>query len=156
MTQVQHVTPGERIGVLDELRFLAALAVALFHFGFRGKTLSLTEMALPAWIPVLKYGYLSVQMFFVISGFVIAYSAEGRTPAQFAIARFARIYLMFVLCMTLTFLIVVIYGAPQLNATVTQWAANLLLRPELLGNRPWTAPIGRSHTRSCFTAGFSF
>lgn len=89
MTQVQHVTPGERIGVLDELRFLAALAVALFHFGFRGKTLSLTEMALPAWIPVLKYGYLSVQMFFVISGFVIAYSAEGRTPAQFAIARFA-------------------------------------------------------------------
>ena len=133
MTQVPHVTSAERIGVLDELRFLAALAVALFHFGFRGKTLGFTEMNLPDWISVLKYGYLGVQMFFVISGFVIAYSAEGRTPGQFAIARFARIYPMFVLCMTLTFLIVAIYGAPQINATVAQWAANLLLQPGLLG-----------------------
>ncbi|MGG6897912.1 acyltransferase family protein [Rhizobium sp. BR 315] len=135
MTQVQHVAPGERVGVLDELRLLAALAVMLFHFGFRGKTLGVTEMTLPAWISVLKYGYLGVQMFFVISGFVIAYSAEGRTPMQFAIARFARIYPMFVLCMTLTFLIVVIFGAPQINATVSQWAANLLVQPELLGQQ---------------------
>lgn len=135
MTQAQHVAAGERVGALDELRLLAALAVVLFHFGFRGQTLGVTEMALPAWIPVLKYGYLGVQMFFVISGFVIAYSAEGRTPMQFAIARFARIYPMFVFCMTLTFLIIVSYGAPQINVSVSQWAANLLVKPELLGQQ---------------------
>jgi len=92
-------------------------------------------MSLTAWEWLLKYGYLGVQMFFVISGFVIAYSAEGRTPLQFGIARFARIYPMFVSCMTVTFLIVVGYGAPHLNATTFQWAANLIVKPELLGQQ---------------------
>lgn len=96
MSQQQHVAHGARVGVLDELRLLAALAVVLFHFGFRGRTLEVTEMSLTAWEWLLKYGYLGVQMFFVISGFVIAYSAEGRTPIQFGIARFARIYPMLV------------------------------------------------------------
>ncbi|MFJ6323218.1 MULTISPECIES: acyltransferase family protein [unclassified Rhizobium] len=135
MSQQQHVAHGARVGVLDELRLLAALAVVLFHFGFRGRTLGVTEMSLTAREWLLKYGYLGVQMFFVISGFVIAYSAEGRTPLQFGIARFARIYPMFVLCMTITFLIVVGYGAPHLNATTFQWAANLIVKPELLGQQ---------------------
>ncbi len=135
MTQQQHVAHGARVGVLDELRLLAALAVVLFHFGFRGHTLGVTDMSLTAWEWLLKYGYLGVQMFFVISGFVIAYSAEGRTPIQFGIARFARIYPMFVLCMTVTFLFVVGYGAPHLNATIFQWAANLIIKPELLGQQ---------------------
>lgn len=133
MTQPQHAAPGERVGALDGLRLLAALAVVLFHFGFRGRTLAFTDMSLPDWEPVLKYGYLGVQMFFVISGFVIAYSAEGRTPLQFAIARFARIYPMFVLCMTLTFVLVKSFGAPYLDATISQWVANLIIKPELLG-----------------------
>jgi peptidoglycan/LPS O-acetylase OafA/YrhL len=133
MKEVRHATPGGRVGVLDLLRLLAALAVVFFHLGFRGRTLEVTDFSLPDWEPVLKYGYLGVQMFFVISGFVIAYSAEGRTPMQFAIARFARIYPMFVLCMTLTFLVVVNFGAPYLHATISQWVANLIIKPELLG-----------------------
>ena len=34
----------------------------------------------------------------IISEFVIAYSAEGRTPVGFAIARFSRIYPTFLFC----------------------------------------------------------
>lgn len=133
MKEVKYPALGRRVGALDLLRLLAALAVVFFHLGFRGRTLEVTDFSLPDWEPVLKYGYLGVQMFFVISGFVIAYSAEGRTPVQFAIARFARIYPMFVLCMTLTFLVVVNFGAPYMHATISQWVANLIIKPELLG-----------------------
>jgi peptidoglycan/LPS O-acetylase OafA/YrhL len=53
-----------------------------------------------------------VPAFFVISGFVIAYSAEGRTATGFAIARFSRIYPTFVFCMTLTCLAIAFLGVP--------------------------------------------
>lgn len=135
MTKPETAAPSLRLETLDALRLLAALAVVLFHFGFRGLTLGLTDVSLPAYEPVLKYGYLGVQLFFVISGFVIAYSAEGRTPLQFGIARFARIYPTFVLCMTITFLVVVLFGAPRLQATPGQWVANLLIKPELIGKQ---------------------
>jgi peptidoglycan/LPS O-acetylase OafA/YrhL len=63
----------------------------------------------------------------VISGFVIAYSAEGRTATGFAIARFSRIYPTFVLCMTLTFLTVLMIGRPDFTTSAGQWIANLLI-----------------------------
>ena len=65
----------------------------MFHYAFRGAAADdLSAVSLPDIADVAKYGYLGVDLFFVISGFVIAYSADGRTPAEFAIARFARIY----------------------------------------------------------------
>lgn len=72
-------------------------------------------------------------MFFAISGFVIAYSAEGRTPVGFAIARFSRIYPTFVLCMTLTFATTVVFGAGHFEVTTTQWFANLFIAAPMLG-----------------------
>jgi len=133
MTDPRSQSSQLRLETLDALRLLAALSVALFHFGFRGLTLDLTDVALPTYEAVLKHGYLGVQLFFVISGFVIAYSAEGRTPIQFGIARFARIYPTFLLCMTITFLVVLAFGSPRLHATAVQWAANLIIKPALLG-----------------------
>jgi peptidoglycan/LPS O-acetylase OafA/YrhL len=70
---------------------------------------------------------MGVPAFFVISGFVIAYSAEGRTATSFAIARFARIYPTFLLCMTITFVSVQIFGAPHFQATFLQWVSNLVI-----------------------------
>ena len=46
---------------VDYIRAIASLAVALFHLG--GKTL-----------PVLNYGWLGVEMFFVLSGFIICFA----------------------------------------------------------------------------------
>jgi peptidoglycan/LPS O-acetylase OafA/YrhL len=121
-------TPQRRVQVLDLLRLLAVAAVILFHYGFRGAAADgFTEVSLPNFVSVAKYGYLGVQLFFIISGFVIAYSAEGRTASAFAIARISRIYPGFVLCMTLTFIVTLAIGAPRLQASVTQWLANLLI-----------------------------
>lgn len=55
--------------VLDALRGLAALAVCWFHF----TNAQFTEL-FPFYKTSGKYGYLGVQIFFVISGFVIPWS----------------------------------------------------------------------------------
>lgn len=117
-----------RVQALDLLRLVAVLGVMLFHYGFRGPTaFNVTHVAVPelAWIG--RYGFLGVPIFFIISGFVIAYSAVGRTAIAFAIARFSRIYPCFLFCMTLTFSALLAFGPPHFEATFAQWAANLFI-----------------------------
>jgi peptidoglycan/LPS O-acetylase OafA/YrhL len=67
-----------RVPALDLLRLVAVLGVVLFHYGFRGPTgLEQTYVALPELAAFARYGFLGMPVFFVISGFVIAYSAEA-------------------------------------------------------------------------------
>ena len=113
-----------RAPALDVLRLVAVLAVAAYHFGFQGPA---RLVAVPDVASVARYGFMGVPAFFVISGFVIAYSAEGRTAISFAIARFSRIYPTFLLCMTLTFVAVHFFGEPYFKATFLQWASNLVI-----------------------------
>ncbi len=114
------------IATLDLLRLAAALSVVVFHYFFRGAA---AEGALaqgyPAVAPFALYGYLGVNLFFLISGFVIAWSAEGRFWQQFAIARFVRLYPGYLLCMTITFVTVMAFGAPLFSTSFTEYVANL-------------------------------
>jgi peptidoglycan/LPS O-acetylase OafA/YrhL len=92
--KVPRVTRHDRLREIDLLRFLAALGVVLFHFaGFRGQgpwpdpSLRLfPEIGL-----VTRYGYLGVDLFFMISGFVILMSAWGRSAGEFGISRVTRL-----------------------------------------------------------------
>ncbi len=72
---------------LDLCRFVAALAVLLFHLRAQRLTGGF------AW-QMEPYGSQAVTVFFVLSGFVIAYVAETRErdPAAYAAGRIARIY----------------------------------------------------------------
>jgi peptidoglycan/LPS O-acetylase OafA/YrhL len=127
-----------RVEILDLLRLLAALAVVIFHYTFRGAAGDdgFTTLSLPALAPFTKYGYMGVQLFFVISGFVIAYSAENRSAVEFGIARAARIYPCFIICMTLTFLATLAIGAPTFQVGLTHWLANLVIAAPAL-HRPF-------------------
>lgn len=117
-----------RVQMLDLLRMVAILAVISFHFGFLGPAaIGTTKVAFPQLAAAARYGFLGVPIFFAISGFVIAYSAAGRTAGAFAIARVARIYPGFVFCMTMTFLVTLLFGAPVFHTSLTQWAANLFI-----------------------------
>jgi peptidoglycan/LPS O-acetylase OafA/YrhL len=123
-----------RVEALDLLRLVAVLGVVLYHFGFWGPTSNgIPLAAIPGLAPVAKYGFLGVPVFFIISGFVIAYSAAGRTATGFAIARFSRIYPTFVFCMTLTFLAIVLLGPPHFDTSWAQWFANLIIAAPALG-----------------------
>lgn len=123
-----------RVEALDLLRLVAVLGVVLYHYGFRGPNIGdHTWAALPELSPFAMYGYLGVPAFFVISGFVIAYSAEGRTASEFAIARFSRIYPTFVLCMTITAAGILIFGGELFHVSLPRWTANLVIASPALG-----------------------
>lgn len=119
---------SERLGSLDLLRLVAALAVVGYHYLFRGAAgVPVLDVAFPEAEPFAIFGYLGVNLFFLISGFVIAWSAEGRDFRGFAIARFARLYPGFLLCMAASFAVIAWAGDPRLRLESGQFAANLLI-----------------------------
>ncbi|GES31228.1 acyltransferase [Streptomyces angustmyceticus] len=86
-----------RLRALDGLRLLAALMVAAYHFGGRNGEISQAWGGSPAHqfptaAPLFAYGCLGVQIFFVISGFVICLSGWGRTLRAFTASRVSRLY----------------------------------------------------------------
>ena len=92
----------QREGFLELLRFLAAFAVLGFHFGFRGYAAhNLQDLAFPELGGFSKYGYMGVELFFMISGYVIPWSIRGRSVTEFALARAIRLYPTYWLCAAL-------------------------------------------------------
>jgi peptidoglycan/LPS O-acetylase OafA/YrhL len=73
---------------LDACRFLAAVLVVLSHFPLYG---AVPEASPPWW---LNLGRESVVVFFVLSGFVIAYTTERKNAGlrAYCVARCTRIY----------------------------------------------------------------
>ncbi|MFI7010140.1 acyltransferase family protein [Streptomyces sp. NPDC050145] len=85
-----------RLYALDGLRLVAALMVAAYHYGGRGGEVSRAWGSSPAeQFPSLHgwfaYGCLGVQVFFVISGFVICMSGWGRPLRSFFASRASRL-----------------------------------------------------------------
>lgn len=82
-----------RFAALDGLRFLAALAVMLFHYAATTDRWGspFKDLSMPIF-SVAKFGYFGVDLFFVISGFVILMSAWGRPLGNFVASRTARLY----------------------------------------------------------------
>ena len=120
--------------LLDGLRLLAALSVVLYHYAFRSLGADgLTDVAIPSISHIARYGYVGVYLFFIISGFVIACSAENRTAMAFALSRGVRIYPGFLLCMTATALAMALFADPKLVVTWDEWAGNLLIDASLFG-----------------------
>ncbi|MCQ8189291.1 acyltransferase family protein [Streptomyces rugosispiralis] len=86
-----------RLRALDGLRLLAALMVAAYHYGGRDGEITQAWGSSPrAQFPTLSsyfaYGCLGVQIFFVISGFVICMSGWGRPLRSFFASRVSRLY----------------------------------------------------------------
>lgn len=98
-----------RLNLLDGLRPVCALAVVVFHFCFQQGNPNQVPVQTSAFFPTFylaRYGYLGVNVFFVISGFVIAFSAAGQRPAVFAWHRWLRVYPTFVVCLLLTSIVI--------------------------------------------------
>lgn len=83
---------------LTGLRFVAAAQVLLYH------TYPHTAPGTPAWVKALiGHGYVGVSLFFVLSGFILAYNYEEGIRAgtvtwrAFWWARFARVYPVYLL-----------------------------------------------------------
>ena len=70
----------ERLQILDLLRFLAAMSVVFYHMTYRPAFLGGDPSShFPVVQAISRFGFLGVELFFLISGFVILWSASGRT-----------------------------------------------------------------------------
>jgi peptidoglycan/LPS O-acetylase OafA/YrhL len=92
-------TSSGRYPLMDGLRGLAAIAVLLHHIG-----------PLAGCIQLVPFGFLAVDLFFVMSGFVIALTYESRLGVnlswrRFAILRIFRLYPVLALSVVLAVLI---------------------------------------------------
>ena len=132
--------PGQdRVAVLDGFRGLAAVGVLAFHFcGMFG-------------IGRLQHAYLAVDLFFLMSGFVLAQAYEGRlrtgmTLGQFASKRLARLYPVYALGILLA--IVTSYLASSLSGVAhaekpiaVSGGLSLLMLPSPYGTAAFAFPL---------------
>ncbi len=125
----------KRIEPLDYARFIAAICVILFHYTLNGiangKISSITNI--PYLIDYTKYGYLGVEFFFMISGYVIFYSANNKTPGQFATSRAVRLYPAFWCAVIFTSIVAQFWGGQKMSVSFTQMIANLTMVPNVFG-----------------------
>lgn len=126
-----------RVNELDLLRFFAALAVVFHHFSLNGFAIdSMTIMPYLSLASVSKYGYLGVEFFFMISGFVILMTASSGNLKKFTISRLVRLYPAFWVCCTITFAITLAIGASEYSATPRQYLFNMTMLSEFFDVPP--------------------
>jgi peptidoglycan/LPS O-acetylase OafA/YrhL len=138
-----HVKPQKHhLGILDILRAVAALAVCFFHFNPRNGT----------WgSQMLEFGHYGVEVFFIISGFIIPLAMywsrfQYRDIPRFLIRRVIRLYPVFAIVAT-AHLLFSAYGFPLLgygggspDLTWSRALANFTLTCNLVGE-DWYLPI---------------
>jgi len=119
---------------LDLLRFLAALAVVFFHYTFLNAVISKEIPTYPFLDDFFKYGYLGVELFFIISGFVILLTTINKSPVEFVISRVTRLYPAFWIALSLTTISILIFIADDLKGlSFNKFLLNLSMIPEYLG-----------------------
>lgn len=125
----------KRLCLLDYGRFLAAIAVLLFHYTFNGiangKITSISHI--PSIIEFTKYGYLGVDFFFMISGYVIFMSARTRTPTQFAVSRAIRLYPAYWFAIIFTSIFAIFWGGHLMSVSAMQIVLNFTMFQSYLG-----------------------
>ena len=91
---------NNRILELDALRGIAALSVFFYHASIYYKE--------SIYFSFFRFGLTGVDLFFLISGFVIFSSIQNKTRIQFIKSRFLRLYPSYWLALTLTFILIVL------------------------------------------------
>ena len=118
----------KRLYHIDLLRFLAALYVVFYHYSFRGYSKdNLSTLQFAPLEEFSKYGYLGVDLFFIISGFVILMSALNSDITKFMISRFSRLYPAYWVCLLLTTSVLLFWGAPGLKPSISEILFNLTM-----------------------------
>ena len=139
--------------LLDGLRGVAALFVVWYHvfegFGFAQSVNGVDD----GLITSFNHGYLAVDFFFILSGFVIGYAyddrwAKGFTLGQFAKRRLIRLHPMVVAGAVIGFITFCLQGAVKWDGTHVATSAimlALLCTMFLIPAVPGTAPEVRGN-----------
>ncbi len=112
-----------RLDGLQVGRAVAALAVVAHHANLAAATFAGRSF------PLLEDGWAGVDFFFVLSGFIIAYSAPGKVPTQFLWHRFRRVFLPYLPIGIGMALVYTAMPAVSLGDRSWSWISTLTLAP---------------------------
>lgn len=117
-----------RYELLDGLRGVAAIFVILYHFGEGFATSPVDQM--------MNHGYLAVDFFFILSGFVIGYAYDdrwqrGMSAGNFMLRRVIRLHPMVILSVIFGAVAYLIQGSVRWDGT--PMPLSMLLLALLLG-----------------------
>jgi len=121
-----------RLVSIDALRALAALFVFLYHVYFIGPILGFWGKEI--YQKSFYYGEFGVDIFFVISGFVITLSSEGRSGWGFARSRIIRLIPAFLVCSIITLLFDITIPGVDPAERFRAWLFSLTFFPKLFGS----------------------
>jgi peptidoglycan/LPS O-acetylase OafA/YrhL len=125
---------GKRNDVIDAFRGIAVLSVMAFHYTVRWAPPDFASSNVYgyhlAYSPFLNVGALGVELFFVISGLVIAMTVErSRDAMDFIAKRMARLYPAFLVAMLLTFAVTHFASVPSFRTSFWDLPANFTMVP---------------------------
>lgn len=132
---------------LDLIRFVCAAMVMFFHLAFWSWAPPIDVSTIRRLMPdvpqfpeltlIVSQGWVGVDIFFVLSGFVIAYSAEGSDAFAFFRSRFLRLMPAVWICASLVFAVLATGSIMPFKELSWLYIKTLVLIPEA----PWIDPV---------------
>lgn len=119
----------KRFEALDALRGVAAILVVIYHYTVRYFELYPQTYNFSNF---MEFGKLGVNMFFIISGYVIFMTLlKIEKPIDFLVTRFIRLYPIFWVAVIFTFAIVYSFNLENREVSISDMLINLTMIPAL-------------------------
>lgn len=130
------LSPSNRSGALDLLRFLAVVVVFFAHYT---DTFNYVYHIVPEnfkYIPVFKYGPTALLVFFTVSGYVVTMTSMKRNLKDFVITRLSRLYPLFWISCVAAFILPRLFYSNHSylpDTSVKTFLYNLTMLPSAFG-----------------------
>jgi peptidoglycan/LPS O-acetylase OafA/YrhL len=118
---------SSRVNEIDFLRFFAAIAVVFWHYAAYGFASGRSPVGYPLLAPVASFGFYGVNLFFMISGFVILMTASDGNLAKFISSRITRLYPAFWVCCTITLVVILLADFSDVRKTLSLYVINMTM-----------------------------
>jgi peptidoglycan/LPS O-acetylase OafA/YrhL len=126
---MSNLEKQSRLIELDVFRGIAALSVVIFHYTTHYDFLYKHSTPLAFDFAIGRYG---VELFFMISGYVIFLTLDKTTtPQEFIVSRFSRLYPVYWVAVLLTYAITSLLLLPRYGVSLTDALINLSMIQEL-------------------------
>jgi peptidoglycan/LPS O-acetylase OafA/YrhL len=131
MKSLEARVDASRIDGLDLLRLVCALAVTAFHFFYAGPLMNYMP---PGMLNApSQFGHFGVDVFFMISGFVISFCSVKDSVTEFLWRRFLRLMPAMLICSIISALLLIHGHTMPVSQVLLSWAASLTFFPKLFG-----------------------